>query len=84
MTHALKTWPEYFKLIREGKKRYELRKNDREFKEGDKIILQEYNQQDKKYTGEEVVFTAGFILHGPAFGLKKDHCIIQLEEPLYQ
>jgi ASC-1-like (ASCH) protein len=84
MTHALKTWPEYFQLIREGKKRYELRENDREFKEGDKIILQEYKPDEKKYTGEEETFQAGFILHGPAFGLKKGYCIIQLEEPLYQ
>lgn len=84
MTHALKTWPEYFKLAREGKKRFELREDDREFKEGDKIILQEYDPSAKKYSGEEVTFQCGFILRGPTFGLKKGSCIIQLEEPLYQ
>lgn len=83
MTHALKTWPEYFKLVREGKKRFELREDDRDYEEGDVIILQEYHPDTKKYSGEEERFQAGFILRGPAFGLKKGHCIIQLSEPLY-
>lgn len=80
MTHALKTWNEYYQLIRDGKKTFELRKNDRDFKTGDTILLQNYNPDTKKYTGEEMTFDAGYILHGPAFGLKKGYCIIQLVE----
>lgn len=41
-THYLKTWPEYFKAIKSGEKKAELRLNDRDFKVGDTLILEEY------------------------------------------
>lgn len=78
MTHALKTWPEYFKLIQAGTKTFELREADRPFEIGDKIILQEYDINSKTYTGQEIERIITHILFGPAFGLKKGHCIISL------
>ena len=53
MTHALKTWPEYFKAIMEGKKAFELRKADRDFKSGDILLLQEWDPSSERYTGKE-------------------------------
>jgi ribosomal protein S17 len=50
-----KVWPEYFKKIVSGEKKYELRLDDFECHEGDKLILKEYNPETKKYTGREVV-----------------------------
>jgi hypothetical protein len=78
MTHALKTWPEYFKLIENGSKNFELREADRPFEVGDKIILQEYDPDNKCYTGNEIEKRINYILYGPSFGLKKGHCIISL------
>jgi len=52
--HKLKTWPEYFELMVSGKKTFELRENDRDFDEGDKLILQEYDPNKKEYTGQEL------------------------------
>lgn len=54
MTHALKTWPEFYKLVDSGRKDFELRKNDRDYKEGDKVLLQEYDPGSKRYTGKEL------------------------------
>lgn len=39
--HELKILPEYYKAQVEGKKNFEIRKNDRDYKLGDKLVLQE-------------------------------------------
>lgn len=53
-THELKTWPEYFTLVEMKVKNFEVRKNDRDFKEGDILRLQEYDPVTVVYTGNEV------------------------------
>lgn len=38
MVHELKIAPEYFKDVRTGLKKFEIRKNDRDFKVGDRLF----------------------------------------------
>lgn len=47
--HELKILPEYFEAVVSGDKRFEIRKNDRNYKKGDILRLNEY--QDGQYTG---------------------------------
>jgi hypothetical protein len=54
MNHQLKTWPEYFQAAWVGDKTFEIRKNDRDFKERDEITLQEYDPKEDDYTGREI------------------------------
>lgn len=42
MAGHLKTLPEYFQAVIDGKKPFEIRNNDRNFKTGDLYILEEY------------------------------------------
>ena len=49
--HELKILPEYYKAIESGRKIFEVRKNDRDFKVGDTVILREW---DRDYTGNEL------------------------------
>lgn len=42
MTHELKILPKYFEDVMTGKKNFEIRKNDRDFKVGDYLLLKEY------------------------------------------
>ena len=42
MTHELKTWPEFFGPVWTGEKKFEIRKNDRDFAPGDTLLLREY------------------------------------------
>lgn len=50
----LKIQPQYFEEVRNGNKSFEIRKNDRDFKVGDTLYLQEYNPLAQEYTGEVV------------------------------
>jgi ASC-1-like (ASCH) protein len=81
MTHALKTWPEYYKAVESGKKNFEVRRMDRPFKVGDKLILQEYNPIKGEYTGSELERRITYILPGKSeFGMYSDFCVMGLEE----
>jgi len=54
MVHKLKLHPEYFKEVCTGKKSFEIRKNDRDFKIGDTLLLQEFKPGTQEYTGRVV------------------------------
>lgn len=41
ITHELKTWPEFFEQTRNGRKKFELRRNDRAYQVGDQLLLKE-------------------------------------------
>lgn len=49
-----KIWPEYFEAVASGKKKCELRLNDFEVKEGDTLVLEEWDPKTKEYTGRKV------------------------------
>ena len=63
MIHELKIWPEYFERIITGKKRFELRKDDRPFSVGDILHLREYNPILHEYTERVCDCEILYILH---------------------
>ena len=70
-----KTWPESFEAIASGKKKYDLRLNDFEAREGDTLVLQEWNQETKQYTGrsiEKKVAYVGKFAMEKTYWLEKD------------
>jgi len=78
-THELKTYPEYFEQIWEGKKDWELRKNDRNYKFNDTLILKEWDWRVNEYTGREIEAVVCYVLKGvPEFGLMSGYCILSL------
>lgn len=58
--HYLKTWVEYFQEIKYGNKTFELRKNDRDYQQGDVLCLQEYDSELGIYTGD---YTCQFVTY---------------------
>ena len=60
MVHAVKVKPEYFMVYASGQKLFEVRKNDRPYKVGDFLALNEYN--GKEYTGRCAMGAITYIL----------------------
>lgn len=61
MIHELKTLPKYFDSVMVRKKNFEVRKNDRNFRVGDILALNEWTS-DKGYTGRSIVVAVEYIL----------------------
>lgn len=82
MQHKLKIWPEYFGPVISGEKTFEVRKNDRDFKIGDTLVLEEYVVdyiwERSYYTGRTVKVEVTYILDGPL--AVKDLCIMSIKK----
>lgn len=78
-THELKTWPEYFNLVFYGHKTFEIRKNDRGFKSGDKLLLREWDPQTEKYTGADITVEVTYIIYGGVFGIEEGYCVMSIK-----
>ena len=77
-THDLKITQEYFEEVIAGRKRHEIRKNDRDFTLGDWLLLREYNINASTYTGRWCKALVSYISEGGRFGIALDHCVMSL------
>lgn len=87
--HRLKTWPVHFSQILEGKKTCEVRKNDRNFRVGDELLLQEYAPEnywdpgdpvESEYTGRILHRRITHILKGEDYGIKNGYVVLSIEK----
>ncbi len=76
--HELKTWSEYFNEIFLGHKQFEVRKNDRNFKKGDMLILNEWSPETQQFTGRKMARTVNYILEGGQFGIEKGFVVMSI------
>ena len=73
--HYLKTETEYYQAVEKELKKFELRKNDRDFKIGDMLYLEE--TVNGTYTGRKLApKEIKYILLGGKYGLEEGHCIV--------
>lgn len=84
MIHAIKIKPQYFDAVISGKKQFEIRKNDREYQEGDFLALNEWKQTSGvggHYTGRSCIVLVDYILYGATLvdGLDEDYCIMSIK-----
>ena len=78
--HDLKTWPAFFEHIWRGAKRFELRKNDRDFHTGDELLLREWEPDPEKYTGRYVRVHVTYVLRGPILGLAEGWVVMSIAQ----
>ena len=77
MEHQLKTIQPFFNDLSGVRKNFEIRKNDRNFQEGDVLILAEYD--GKHFTGISLKASITYILKDcEEFGLKEGFVILGL------
>ena len=67
MIHALKQHLEFFSDVISGKKLFEVRKNDRDYKVGDLLALNEYDPETQSYTGASCLVYVDYILDNPEY-----------------
>lgn len=91
--HNLRILPKYYEKVLSGEKTFEIRKDDRGFEVGDKLILKEYIPGyrdltgfeeviiDEKYTGREVQKEISYVLKdAEVYGLKRGFCILAIKD----
>lgn len=74
--HELKILPEYYEEVCLEKKKAEFRKNDRDFKVGDTLLLREWEYGD--YTGRYMDFTITHITDCSEF-IQQDYVMLSIE-----
>jgi Domain of unknown function (DUF3850) len=93
--HDLKIWPEYFDDVVDGTKAFEIRKNDRDYKVGDELLLREwvppkpFETKGARYTGRQTRKRVTYVLQGigsvgviePARGLSVGYVVLGLAQP---
>ena len=76
--HELKILPKWYENVESNKKNFEIRRNDRDFKVGNTLVLQEY--EEGSYTGRQITRKIQYIYQGNGdYGLSEGYCILGLE-----
>lgn len=90
--HKLKTWPSHYSEVIAGAKKFEARRNDRDYAVGDLLWLKEWDPSRHAdlaspgaFTGRECKAEVTSILHGGRWGIEIGHCVMSIalveEEP---
>lgn len=83
MTHELKCHPEPFQATIDGRKRFEIREDDRGFEVDDLLRLREWRPQragslEGVYTGREITVLVTYISRGPEWGLARGMVVMSV------
>ena len=93
--HELKIDTAFFQATLEGRKKFEIRKDDRQFQAGDLLHLREttFTGEQMKmdqpakplvYTGREISAVVTYILRGPIYGLDAGWVIMSIHANISQ
>jgi hypothetical protein len=78
--HELKTIQPFFDLVYDGKKDFEIRKNDRNFQSGDILWLREYDKDCLMFLRRSIICQVTCIIHRDKFaGLAIGYCAMGIE-----
>ena len=76
-THEIKILTEYVLPVAQGAKHFEVRKNDRNYKEGDYLLM--FGINSSKYpTNEMIGARVDYVLHGAQFGIEDGYCVMAI------
>lgn len=84
MRHELRTWPLPFQAHWDGALTHTIRRFDRNFSEGDTLLLREYDPHrprhhlEDRYTGRSLVARVTYVSLPGSFGLPDELCVMSL------
>jgi hypothetical protein len=76
--HELKCWPEYFEALRDGRKTFEFRVDDRDFVPGDILWLREWHP-DTRYSGRDLRRRVTYVMDATPVGAA-GYVVMSLED----
>ena len=74
MEHELKIYPQYFEDVISGKKKFEIRKNDRKYRVGDILIVKEWD--NIKYSGREARAEVIYLIDDKFVGIQPGYVVM--------
>lgn len=73
--HELKILPQFYNAVISNRKTFEIRKDDRDYQVGDRILLREFDGE--KYTNRKTRRIITYILReAKEYGLEDGYCIL--------
>ena len=77
--HELRSWPPFFQAVVDGRKRFEIRKDDREprFQVGDCLVLCEWEPSTETYSGEQCAVRVTYL----SASFAPEGCVVMSIEP---
>ena len=76
--HELKILPQFYNGVASHRKTFEIRKDDRDYQVGDRILLREFDGED--YTGHQTRRIITYILRdAKEYGLADGYCILGIQ-----
>lgn len=78
-THFVKAWPRYFSAYLDGTKPWSIRLDDRNYMDGDELVIQEWNSTEDCYTGRKASFRIVKVWDQMPDFIPKGHVVLTLE-----
>ncbi len=83
-THELKTWPEAFEAMVQGVKVHEIRKDDRDFRVSDTLLLREWDPEAGVYSDRWIEVEITYLSRGPDWGLPEGVVVMSIGRAIVQ
>jgi hypothetical protein len=85
-THHIKIWQRWFDAVASGDKTFEIRRDDRDYKVGDTLVLEEYRQALGEYTGRKLTRIVSYVYRRRdganepfADAIAPDYCVLGIK-----
>jgi hypothetical protein len=75
-THDLKVCTPFWEDLYNRRKTFDVRKDERDFREGDKLRLREWDPETDDYTGQWATFEVSYKLDGGSRGIEDGYCVL--------
>lgn len=82
MIHELKLWPVPFQAVVDGDKTHEVRLFDRPYKVGDSLLMREWDQSKREFTGRSVLVRVTYITEPGTWGLPPGIGVLSITKSL--